>query len=160
MATYRRETRVDAPFEEVWAFHSTPAGLEALTPAVANLEVERVVGPNGEPDPDELVAGSRLELSVRPLGIGPRQRVVSVITDRNREDGAGMFRDVMEDGPFAEWEHTHRFVADGDGTRIVDHVEYQLPGGAIGRAVSPLGALGLAPMFRARHRATKRRLED
>lgn len=160
MATYRRETRVDAPFEEVWAFHSTPAGLEALTPAFANLEVESVTGPEGEPDPDELVAGSRLDLSVQPLGIGPRQDVVSIITDRTREDGAGMFRDVMEGGPFSKWEHTHRFFADGDGTRIVDHVEYQLPGGAIGRAVSPLGGLGLAPMFRARHRATRRHLED
>jgi ligand-binding SRPBCC domain-containing protein len=160
MATYRRETRVDAPFEAVWAFHSTPDGLEALTPAFAHLEVTRVTGPDGESDPDELVAGSRLELSVRPLGIGPRRDVVSTITERNREDRRGMFRDVMEGGPFSKWEHTHRFVADGDGTRIIDYVEYQLPGGVIGRAVSPLAGLGLAPMFRARHRATRRYLEE
>ncbi len=34
MATYTRETRVRAPFEDVRAFHSTPDALEALTPDV------------------------------------------------------------------------------------------------------------------------------
>lgn len=159
MATYRRETHVDAPFEDVWAFHSTTAGLEALTPGFMNLRVESVVGPDGDADPEELDAGSRIELSVRPLGIGPRQRVVSVIAAREYGDGAGMFRDIMESGPFAEWEHTHRFFADGDGTRLVDHVRYDLPGGALGRAVSPFGRIGLEPMFRGRHRTTKEILE-
>ena len=159
MATYRRETRVDAPFEDVWAFHSTTDGLEALTPGFANLVVESVTGPDGAPDPGELEAGSRIDLSVRPFGVGPRRRMVSVITARERDAGAGMFRDVMESGPFAEWEHTHRFFADGDGTRLVDHVRYELPGGAIGRAVSPLGRIGFEPMFRARHRTTRELLE-
>lgn len=159
MATYRRETRVDAPFEEVWAFHSTTDGLEALTPGFMNLEIESVTGPDGEADPEELVAGSRIELSVRPFGVGPRRRMVSVITERERDDGAGMFQDVMEAGPFPEWEHTHSFFADGDATVLADRVEYRLPGGALGRAVSPLGGLGFGPMFRERHRTTKELLE-
>jgi len=159
MATYRRETYVDAPFADVWAFHATTDGLEALTPGFVNLEVEAVTGPDGGEDPEELDAGSRIELSVRPFGIGPRRRVVSVITDREHGDGAGMFRDVMASGPLAEWEHTHRFFADGDGTRLVDHVRYDLPGGALGRAVSPFGRIGLEPMFRGRHRTTKEILE-
>ena len=159
MATYRRETYVDAPFEDVWAFHSTTDGLEALTPDFMHLVVESVTGPEGAPDPDELEAGSRIELSIRPFGVGPRRRMVSVITERTLDGGAGMFRDVMESGPFAEWEHTHRFFADGSGTRLVDHVAYRLPGGTLGRAASPFGRIGLDPMFRGRHRTTKRLLE-
>jgi ligand-binding SRPBCC domain-containing protein len=159
MATYRRETYVDAPFEDVWAFHATTDGLEALTPEFMNLDVEAVTGPDGDADPEELDAGSRIELSVRPFGIGPRQHMVSVITAREHGDGAGMFRDVMESGPFPEWEHTHRFFADESGTRLLDHVRYDLPGGALGRAVSPLGRIGLEPMFRGRHRTTKQLLE-
>lgn len=159
MATYRRETRIDAPFEDVWEFHSTTDGLETLTPDFMHLEIDRVVGPEGEPDPDELEAGSRIQMSVRPFGVGPRQRIVSLITHRSRDEGAGSFRDVMETGPFAEWEHTHEFAADGDGTRLVDRIEYRLPGGPLGRAVSPLGWIGFEPMFRDRHRRTKRLLE-
>lgn len=160
MATYRRETWIDAPFEAVWEFHSTIGGLEALTPEFMRLEIDRVTGPDGDPDPEALEAGSRIEMSMQPFGVGPRQRIVSVITDRNREDGAGSFCDIMESGPFPEWEHTHQFFADGDRTRLADRVEYRLPGGPIGRAVSPLGQLGFAPMFRGRHRTTKQLLEE
>lgn len=160
MSTYRRETYIDAPFEEVWTFHATTDGLEALTPDFMCLEIEAITGPDGEADPEQLDAGSRIELSVRPFGIGPRRRMVSIITERSREDASAMFRDVMDAGPFAEWEHTHRFLPEGNGTRVVDEVEYQLPGGALGRLVSPLGRVGLAPMFLGRHRTTKRLLEE
>jgi ligand-binding SRPBCC domain-containing protein len=159
MVTYRRETWIDAPFDEVWAFHATTDGLEALTPDFMHLEIETVTGPDGETDPEELGTGSRIEMSVRPFGVGPRQQIVSVITERTLEDGAGSFRDVMESGPFDQWKHTHQFFADGSRTRLVDRVEYRLPGGRLGRAASPLGRLGLAPMFRDRHRRTRRLLE-
>jgi ligand-binding SRPBCC domain-containing protein len=160
MVTYRRETWIDAPFEEVWTFHATTDGLEALTPDFMHLEIDQVTGPDGGIDPDELDAGSRIEMSLRPFGVGPRQRIVSVITERTLEDGAGSFRDVMESGPFDRWEHTHQFFADGGRTRLVDRVEYRLPGGLLGRMASPLGQLGLAPMFRDRHRRTKQLLEE
>lgn len=160
MSVYRRETWIDAPFDDVWAFHSTTDGLEALTPAFMRLEIERVTGPDGAPDPEELLAGSRIEMSVRPFGVGPRQRIVSRINDRTLGDGSGSFCDVMESGPFAEWEHTHQFFADDDRTRLVDRIEYSLPGGPLGRAVSPLGRIGFEPMFRDRHRRTKRLLES
>ena len=159
MASYTRETRVRAPLVDVWAFHSTLDGLEALTPDFMHLEIRSVTGPGGDPDPDELAAGTRVELAMEPFGVGPRQEWTTVITDRSRGDGAARFHDVMEDGPFPTWEHTHRFVADGESTIVADRVEYVLPGGSIGRAVSPLGWFGFEPMFRARHRKTKELLE-
>ncbi|MFQ3318730.1 SRPBCC family protein [Natronomonas sp.] len=159
MATYQRETRVQAPFEEVWTFHSKIEGLEALTPAFMHLEVHTVTGPDGERDPELLVPGTRIEMSLQPFGIAPRQHWTSVITERTEADGAAMFHDVMEGGPFPAWEHTHKFFADGEETLIVDHVEYELPGGKLGRAVSPLGWVGFEPMFRGRHKETKEILE-
>ncbi len=159
MSVYQRETRVRASLEDVWAFHSTVDGLDALTPGFMRLEIESVTGPDGEPDPDVLEVGSRIEMSMRPFGVLPKQRWVSVITERTERPGAAMFRDVMEEGPFPKWVHTHRFFADGDETILVDRVEYRLPGGRVGSAVSPLGWVGFEPMFRDRHRTTKRLLE-
>ena len=96
---------------------------------------------------------------MRPFGVGPRQQWTSVITEREPGDGTAMFRDTMEGGPFAEWEHTHSFYADGDGTVIHDHVEYQLPFGPLGRTLGPLAVVGLEPMLRDRHGKTKTLLE-
>jgi len=159
MQTFERSVRVDAPFEEVWDFHSTEEGLVALTPEFMNIQIEETYGPDGTPDPEILAAGAVVESSVRPFGVGPRQRWTSEIVAREEDNGSAYFRDVMTDGPFAEWEHTHQFHADGDETVIRDHVEYELPMGALGRAVGPLAVVGFEPMFRYRHRKTKELLE-
>ena len=159
MHTYERSVRVRAPFEEVWAFHSDVSGLVALTPEWMHLEIEAVRGPDGEPDPPVLEAGSVVNASVRPFGVGPRQTWVSEITARDERDGAAQFRDVMTEGPFPEWEHTHLFYADGSETIVRDQVRYQLPLGSLGRAVGPLAVVGFEPFFRYRHRKTKKLLE-
>ncbi|MFC6988907.1 SRPBCC family protein [Haloplanus sp. GCM10025708] len=159
MAVYERRTRVSAPLEAVWDFHSRPSGLEALTPEWLHLRVEAVRAPDGDTDPNVLVAGSRIRVSVRPFGVGPRRRWVSVITDRERTDGAAHFRDEMAEGPFARWVHTHRFFADGDETVVADRVDYRLPGGRVGGALSPLARVGFDPVFRYRHRKTRELLE-
>ncbi|AGN00011.1 hypothetical protein L593_00280 [Salinarchaeum sp. Harcht-Bsk1] len=160
MAVYERTTRVRAPFEEVWEFHATTDGLVALTPNWLGLKVEEVTGPDGEPDPAELVEGSEIQLSLRPFGVGPRRRTKSVIVERREQDGTAFFRDRMVEGPFSEWLHTHAFYAGEDDTIVRDRVEYELPGGAPGRLAARAMVVGMAPMFRYRHRRTRELLED
>ncbi|MFB6251190.1 MAG: SRPBCC family protein [Halobellus sp.] len=159
MATYSRLTRVDAPLSDVWDFHSRISGLKALTPDWMNLRIEAVTGPDGEPSPEILTEGSEIQMSMQPFGVAPRQEWTSVITEREESDDRAMFRDEMRGGPFATWVHTHRFVADGGETVIDDEVEYELPGGGLGRSISPLAVVGFEPMFRGRHRKTKAVLE-
>ncbi|MFB6119654.1 MAG: SRPBCC family protein [Halobacteriaceae archaeon] len=152
MRSFERESRVAAPFEAVWAFHSTIDGLRALTPPWLHLQIESVVGPDGDRNPETLVPGTRIEMSVRPFGVGPRQGWTSEITARERERGSGYFRDVMRDGPFRHWEHTHIFYADGDETLLRDRVRYATPLGDVGDAIAPPFFEG---MFRDRHRRTR-----
>ncbi|WP_058366664.1 SRPBCC family protein [Haloparvum sedimenti] len=159
MPTYRRRTRIAAPFEEVWEFHATTAGLERLTPDWMHLRIEGVRGPDGEREPEELAAGTRIRMSIGPLGVVPRQRWVSVITDRRRSDDDAVFVDEMREGPFRKWEHTHTFLADGDETVLIDTVRYRLPFGAVGDALGPLAKVGFEGMFRDRHRRTRAALE-
>lgn len=159
MPTYERETTIRAPLEDVWEFHSSVGGLEALTPNWLGLHVERVVGPDGEPEPAVLEAGSEIDLSLRPFGIGPRQYWTSLILERERGDGAAYFRDEMIRGPFDRWVHTHAFYADGGDTLLRDRVEYELPLGGLG-PLEPLSRVGFEPMFRGRHQTTKELLES
>lgn len=158
-AVFRRRTRVHAPLETVWSFHSTLDGLDALTPALADLHIESVTGPAGNPDIDELRAGTTIELSIRPFGVGPRRSMTVRIDDRKERDGAAWFRDVMVSGPLPHWEHTHSFFADGATTIVDDHIQYALPESRIGRALRPAFAIGLSLGFLFRHRRTRRLLE-
>lgn len=159
MALYTRATRIRAPFERVWRFHARPEGLLALTPGWVGLRIESAVGPTGDPDPQELSAGSAVVVSVRPFGVGPRRGWRSVIEERRRDDGAGLFRDRMESGPFDRWEHTHAFYADDGSTVVRDRVDYELAGGSVGPVLSRLAVVGLGPTFRYRHRRTRQLLE-
>lgn len=154
MPIYRRKTKIDAPLPVVWEFHSTTAGLEALTPGLMNLTVEAVEGPDGHPDPAALVEGSRIQMSMRPGGIVPEQRWISVIQTRRATDEEAVFSDRMERGPFKKWVHTHRFLADGSKTVMRDQVEYQLPFGVVGRLLGHPAKVGFEGMFRDRHRRT------
>lgn len=159
MQTYERATRVRAPLDRVVEFHSSADGLEALTPDALNLRVESVTDPDGQPDPDVLETGSTITSSISPLGVLPRQRWVSEIVDRQVGDQVAGFTDVMNDGPFPHWRHTHRFFADGEDTIVYDRVEYRLPGGPLGRAIGPFGVVGFEPMFAYRHRRTRKLLD-
>lgn len=122
------------------------------------MRVESVVGPDGEPDPAVLEAGSTISLSLQPFGVGLRQHWTSVIRVRERTNGTAYFRDTMADGPFKTWIHTHVFYADGDETILRDHVEYELLGPLDG-VTAPFSMLGFEAMFRNRHQQTKAVLE-
>ncbi|WP_128905119.1 SRPBCC family protein [Halorubrum amylolyticum] len=164
MPTYRRTTRVPAPIDEVWAFHSTTDGLRELTPRWMHLRIGGVEGPNGKPDPDVLVEGSEIRMSIRPFGVGPRQRWTSRITHREPAAEAApgdhaRFVDEMVGGPFRTWEHTHAFYADGEETLLVDTVAYRLPFGPLGDAAGPFAKVGFEGMFRDRHRRTVTRFD-
>ncbi|MFB6134991.1 MAG: SRPBCC family protein [Halanaeroarchaeum sp.] len=153
MAIYDRATVIDAPLSEVWAFHSTLDGLRALTPGLAGMEIGAVRYPDGDHDPDELLAGTEIEMRVRPLGILPGEEWTSEITERTRGEGEARFRDVMHDGPFERWEHTHRFLAVDDRTVVYDRLSFALPR-PFG-FLTPAVRMGIAALFAYRHARTR-----
>src|ERR1019366_7995016 len=79
--------------------------------------------------PDELQLGSRLTLRGRRWGV--TQRMVNEITAF--EDGV-LIVEEQRQGPFRSWKHTQRFAPAPDGgVRIADVIEYEPPGGVLGR---------------------------
>lgn len=153
MPTFQRTTVVDAPLDEVWAFHSTIDGLRALTPSWSGLVIESVVGPDGTRGPESLTVGTGIEMQVSPLGILPGPGFTSEITRRERDDGEAVFRDTMVGGPFETWEHTHRFLAVGERTVVEDRLEFALPSSVA--LFTPFVHVGLAGLFAYRHRRTR-----
>jgi Uncharacterized conserved protein len=160
MPVFEYESRVDAPLDDVWDFHSRVRGLTELTPGWMRLTVEATTGPNGGSDPEILEEGSSVDVSLKPLGVFPRVSWRSDIIEREREGDEAYFLDEMSNGPFKRWRHTHSFEEQDDGTIVHDRVEYALPLWMLGRAGSPFFRLNARMMFRQRHKRTRELLED
>jgi ligand-binding SRPBCC domain-containing protein len=127
MADYILESRVwlARTRPEVFAFFAESANLLLLTPPSFRLRVVAA--------PRALATGAVLDLQLAWLGVPVRWRALV------REwDPPYRFVDVQVRGPYARWEHRHRFLEEGLGTWVEDRVTYRLPLGALGRAAHAL----------------------
>lgn len=131
---------------EAYEWHRRPGAFERLAPPWQDVRVLERSG-------DIETPGSRVVLSV-PAG---PLRMKWVAEHQSATPGEEFF-DVQVRGPFARWEHRHRFVPTGATTcRLVDEIDYALPlGGVIG---SSYIRNDLERMFAYRHETTTRDLE-
>lgn len=140
-------TFVRAPVQRVWEFHRDVSALRLLSPPGSKVEL---LG-----EDHEVRDGALHVLRIRAFG-------VSLVWEARISDVRPPFGfvDTAERSPFAHWRHRHEFREEGEGTRIVDRIEYRLPGGWLGNGLGRLiVAPGLALFFRYRHAVTKRLLE-
>lgn len=140
---FEKRTRIAASAARVFAFHERPDAHQLLTPSWSGQRIiERA---------KSLAVGSRAVVEVK---IGPiKQRIV---VEHTAYEPGRMFRDAQIEGPFARWEHTHLIEPDGDGASfLIDHVEYELPLGILGRIGGGYYARrSLERLFAYRHRVT------
>jgi uncharacterized protein (TIGR01777 family) len=140
MPSFRFESTVDAPVDEVFAWHTRPGAMERLTPPWESLQVVDRSG--GMQD------GGTVTLRFRR---GPVP-ITWTVKHTAFETGV-LFRDEQVEGPFKRWVHTHRFQAEGaDRCRLVDEVEWEVPLGPLGEIFAGWAVESdLRRLFRFRH---------
>jgi ligand-binding SRPBCC domain-containing protein len=148
-----RRLRLPRPRPEVFDFFADARNLPRVQPAWARPRWLT-------PPPGRLAAGSVLDFHVP--GLPGAWRVMI------REfDPPYRFVDAQLRGPFARWEHRHRFVEGPErdepgaaaGTWVEDRVTYHLPLGAVGRAAHALGVGGrIRRVFEYRDRRLRQML--
>ena len=114
------EQFVPRPLDEVFEFFSKAENLEQLTPKWLNFRILSV-------DPSPVQKGTLIKYSLR-WRIFPIRWTTEII----EWDPPYRFVDLQLKGPYKLWHHEHRFVAEGNGTRITDEVQYLLPFGPLG----------------------------
>jgi uncharacterized protein (TIGR01777 family) len=149
MEVYERRSPMPVSAQELYDWHTRPGAFERL---MAPWQRVGRAGPHvGIND------GYRLTLHIRS---GPLRGTWEA--EYHDVVPGSQFADRQVRGPFAAWDHTHRFIPDGDQASIIeDHVEYELPGGRGG------GGGGRPPpprpqferVFRFRHERTRNDLE-
>jgi hypothetical protein len=140
--TFARRTRLEATAEEAFRWHARPGAFERLNPPWDPAVVESRSGGIEED-------GARVVLRVGPL----RQRWVA---EHHGAVPGRAFHDRQVSGPFALWEHAHRFEPGGPSScTLEDRIEYALPAGPLGDLVGDRSVRSLLDrMFAYRHRVT------
>ena len=138
------EIVIDRPIDDVFAFFARPQNLGRITPPGLGFELTS--------SDTTMREGLEIDYRVRPLlGIPVRWR--SKIAAFDPPHG---FRDIQLVGPYRSWDHRHRFVAEGAGTRVVDDIEYSLPLGPLGALAHGAVVRGeLEAIFRHRERSVR-----
>lgn len=137
---------LEAPIEEVYAFHGNPHNIARIAPAWQQVQVLRA-----NPIP---LAGEDFEIAVRILRLPPLQWRGRWL---NAQSPTLLVDEGLQAGPFTFWQHRHQFRALGDDrTEMTDHVTYTFPGGWLGKLASEtIGRLQMRLMFADRHKRTR-----
>jgi len=116
----RAEQYVPRPLAEVFAFFSKAENLEQFTPPWLHFQILTV-------DPTPVQKGTLIRYALR-WRIFP----IRWTTEITEWEPPHRFVDLQLKGPYKLWHHEHRFISEGDGTRITDEVQYMLPFGILG----------------------------
>jgi ligand-binding SRPBCC domain-containing protein len=142
-----KQSEIEAPPEEVFAFHENPEVLMKLTPPWEHLEIIEFAG--------SIKVGTK---TIIKTFVGPFSRIWEA--EHTEYIPNRLFADIQRRGPFAYWYHKHRFEPTVRGTTMmIDEIEYALPLGWFGSLLA--GAFvraKLNKMFDYRHKVLKEQL--
>lgn len=128
--TFEQQQTLPTTLEEAWAFFSSPANLEEITPSDVGFEIT-------SPLAAKMFEGQIITYRVK---IAPAMRMSWVTEIKCVVEGRS-FVDEQRFGPYKFWHHRHEFESVDGGVLMRDRVHYALPFG-------PFGALAHAIFVR------------
>ena len=126
MARFRLEMWIAAPAERVF---DLARDLDLHQRSLAHTHEKAVAGKTS----GLIELGDEVEWRARHLGFVWRLRSRVTVMDRPKH-----FADVQVTGPFARFEHHHRFLPQHGGTLMVDEWAHTVPLGFLGRLADRL----------------------
>lgn len=145
----RATQRIPLPRERLFPFFSDARNLAVITPPGMGFRIRT-------PEPIVMRGGTLIDYTVRVAGVPVRWR-----TRISHWDPPHEFADEQLRGPYALWQHRHRFTALGPNeTQMDDAVLFRLPLAPLGNVALPFVKHELRRIFRYRHEAIGRALAD
>lgn len=143
MLQFRKSTLINAPVETVWEFYERPDILQLLTPPWQPVQIIQRQGGLG------VGAFSEFRLWIGPLPI-------QWISQHTACTPYEQFTDKQQVGPMEVWQHQHLFQQEGHQTRLVDLIDFSIPGGKFANwLLEEWVKSRLDDMFTYRHQVTR-----
>jgi ligand-binding SRPBCC domain-containing protein len=120
---YTVSLEIAHPLANLFAFLTKPKNLVQLAPPDLHLELLTA--------PDILALGSRLIWKGRRWGIS--QQIIQEVATFDRKK---LIVVEQKKGPFARWVHASHFEATEAGTKIVEKIDFDPPGGLLGYMIT------------------------
>ena len=118
----RRRVHLNAPIDEIFAFHADAMNLADITPPWLDFEI---LTPGVK-----MRVGALIDYRIKLKGMPMHWR-----TEITAWEPGVRFIDTQRRGPYRKWIHEHRFTRvsseHGEGTIVEDDVRYDVPGGAL-----------------------------
>jgi ligand-binding SRPBCC domain-containing protein len=134
------------PVQEVFGFFADASNLQELTPKWLYFTILT-------PPPLNIQKGTIIDYRLRIHWIPVYWR-----TEITAWEPPNRFVDEQRRGPYRQWIHEHRFEAHGTGTKMVDSVKYEVPGGWLVEKL--LVRRDIERIFAFRREQLKRRFES
>ena len=134
------------PRERVFPFFADAANLEVITPPELRFHILTA-------QPVAMHPGALIRYRLRLSGIP-----FVWLTRIAEWNPPFEFVDEQLEGPYKSWVHRHRFIEEGEGTRIEDEVTYQLPFYPLGEIAAPLVRFQVNRIFSYRATAIRQAL--
>lgn len=159
------------PLERVFLFLADPRNLPRIMPPATETRIEHLSLASPPPAPlgrsvnngtARLAGiGSEIVTSFRTGFLPLRQRWIARITEFEWNHH---FADIQVEGPFQSWLHHHELASEARrgivGTRICDHIEYEIGYGMLGDFAQGLVERELKSTFAHRQRALEELLGE
>ena len=144
LETYVAATALPVSASEAFGYHDRPGALQRLIPPWEKAFVER--------SDNSLAVGSQVVLTTKFMGIPLRW-----LAEHTHYEPPNFFADTQVSGPFAQWDHEHRFPDQGeDHCLLRDQLTYRLPMGKIGHFFGRgIATRAIESMFAYRHQVTR-----
>lgn len=113
------EVVLSAPLDTVFRFFADAHNLDRITPPFLRFVVLT-------PGSINMQVGARIEYALRVHGLPIRWTSEITVWDPPHR-----FVDQQIRGPYRWWRHEHRFEEIAGATRVIDDVEYVVPGGRL-----------------------------
>jgi len=125
---FKKQQKVNASIDDIWAFISSPANLKEITPDYMGFDII------SKDLPDKMYPGMIICYKVKPL-FGIKTSWVTEITQVREKE---YFVDEQRVGPYAIWHHQHFIKPIKNGVLMTDIVSYKPPLGVLGAIANSL----------------------